>query len=122
MSELPDSCVLRGCDEPWLSYDIGSCEDPNDLPVIGDLTGTLITALPVGVAATMTVSVTGSGLEWQWEVVVGSLPTGMALTDDGEQTATISGTPSATGSYSFTLSAVNGWGIGTTKAYTVTVI
>ena len=52
-----------------------------------------------------------------WSVVSGVLPAGLSLRDNG----TISGTPTATGSYSFTLRASEAGGGAISKQFTITV-
>jgi hypothetical protein len=42
-----------------------------------------------------------------WSISAGSLPPGLSVTPTGASTATVSGTPTAAGSYAFTLSATN---------------
>ncbi|MFL6161772.1 MAG: beta strand repeat-containing protein [Jatrophihabitantaceae bacterium] len=51
----------------------------------------------------------------------GTLPPGMSFTDNGDGTATLGGTPSTGGSYSFTITASNGVLPDATQAFTATV-
>lgn len=121
MSEMPSSCVFRGCDEPWFGYEVGACANaPDEQPTLGDIVGTV--PLTNGVAWTGTVAVTGSTLTWVFSVVSGALPTGLVLSVVDDQTASITGTPTTPGTYSFTLLATNGWGISGSRAYALTVV
>ncbi len=61
------------------------------------------TSLPggkVGTAYSSTVKASGGVLPYTWSIISGTLPTGLSL---GATTGTISGTPSASGSFSFTV-------------------
>ena len=51
----------------------------------------------------------------------GSLPPGMTFTDNGDGTATLGGTPTTGGSYTFTITASNGVLPDATQAFTATV-
>ena len=55
-----------------------------------------------------------------WTVISGTLPTGLSMGKSGRWNATLSGTPTATGSFNFTLKAENQYG-SDTKAYTIVV-
>ncbi|MGC2618611.1 MAG: putative Ig domain-containing protein [Acidobacteriaceae bacterium] len=68
-------------------------------PAITTALGAL-TAGEVGSAYTVTVDLSGGLSPYTWTVKSGNLPTGLTL---GSSTGTISGTPSASGNYTFTL-------------------
>lgn len=51
----------------------------------------------------------------------GSLPAGVTFTDNGDGTATISGTPTASGNFPITITASNGSGPDATQPFTLTV-
>ncbi len=51
----------------------------------------------------------------------GALPTGVTFVDNGNGTATLSGTPTVAGSYPFTITANNGVAPNATQAFTLTV-
>lgn len=76
----------------------------------------LLGTLTAGLAASVTVSTTGSA-SITFAVQAGSLPTGLSL---NTSTGVISGTPSAAGSYSFTIRATNSVGYAD-QAFTGTV-
>ncbi len=51
----------------------------------------------------------------------GALPTGVAFVDNGNGTATLSGTPAAAGTFPLTVTAANGVGSPATQSFTLTV-
>lgn len=69
----------------------------------------------VGYAYTWSVTPTGAT---SISLLSGSLPTGLSLS--GTTTATISGTPTAAGTYSFTLRATNSYGTAD-QAFSITI-
>ncbi|MCP1309650.1 putative Ig domain-containing protein [Paenibacillus tyrfis] len=79
-------------------------------------------ALPegtVGIAYPQQIlSASGGNGTYTWSVVSGSLPAGMTF---DPATAAISGTPSAEGTYSFTVQVADGNGVKATKAVTLLV-
>ncbi len=78
------------------------------------------TSLPngdVGVAYSATLSATGGTPPYSWSVASGSLPPGLSLSASG----TISGTPTATGSYTFTIRVTDSVGDTASQAYTVSI-
>ena len=80
--------------------------------------GTTFTA---GQAGTYTVTTTGYPLCRLSEK--GALPTGVTFTDNGDDTATLAGTPAAgsSGPYPFTITATNGVNPAATQSFTLTV-
>src|SRR6185312_12943710 len=66
------------------------------------------TAFTYGAAGTFTVATNGVPANTLSES--GSLPPGVTFTDNGNNTATIAGTPSKAGTYAFTITAHNGYG------------
>ena len=74
-----------------------------------------------GSSATFTVTSTGYPTAALSQT--GALPTGVTFTDDGNGTATLSGTPAAGtgGSYPITVAASNGIGTNATQPFTLTV-
>ena len=83
----------------------------------GDLTPT---ECCFGAAYSGQISVSGSG-PFTFSIIAGSLPPGLVLSGSGNM-ATISGTPTGTGSFSFTLRAVNGSGHAIEKMFSLGVI
>jgi hypothetical protein len=77
--------------------------------------------LTQGTAGKFTVTATGTPLPTLTES--GALPAGVSFTDDGDGTATFSGTPAAgsAGTYHLTLTAHNGVGSNATQSFTLTV-
>ena len=85
------------------------------------ISGSTIFTVGQGQAGTLTVTVTGSP-PCQLSVV-GALPPGLTWTDNGDGTATISGTPVANtgGTYPITVNATNGVIPAATRSFTLTV-
>src|SRR5271155_852089 len=79
------------------------------------------TSFTVGMAGTFTVTTTGSPTPALTES--GSLPNPVTFQDNGNGTATISGTPATgtAGTYFITITANNGVGTGATQSFTLTV-
>ena len=77
-------------------------------------------ALPTAITRlsySTTLTPTNGTPPYQWSLIDGSLPTGLALTPSG----TIAGTPTVGGLYTFTLTAVDAAGLTGTAAYTIPV-
>ena len=70
-------------------------------PVI--ITTSSLPAATVGVAYSATLTATGGIPPYTWSVIAGALPTGLSLSGTGN----ITGTPSATGTFNFTVQAVD---------------
>ena len=99
-------------------------DDPSEPPP--DTASITITtdSLPSGnigenYSETLTASMTGGTWPVTWSITSGTLPAGLTLNDDG----TISGSPTAKGTFNFTVMAAIGSGgsITATKQYTVTI-
>jgi subtilisin family serine protease len=78
------------------------------------------TSLPdavVGSAYSRTLEATGGTTPYRWSLASGALPSGLTLSDGG----TISGTPSATGTASFTVRVTDAAGRSGTQALSLTV-
>jgi hypothetical protein len=58
----------------------------------------------------------------RFSIIAGSLPPGLALVPEGPLSSVITGTPTATGVYTFTVLAVDALNIIVTKVYTITVL
>ena len=85
------------------------------------ITSPSTTTFTVGTVGTFNVATTGApapGL-----TIVGTLPTGISLVDNGNGTGTLSGTAAAGtgGSHAFTIQASNGAGSPATQAFTLLV-
>jgi hypothetical protein len=85
------------------------------------ITSASTTRFTVGTADSFTV--TASGYPTPSLSESGTLPTGVSFHDDGDASATISGTPSrkAVGTYNLTLMAKNGIGADATQSFTLVV-
>lgn len=88
----------------------------NQAPSITSANGTTFTA---GTAGSFTVTATGTPTPTLTES--GSLPSGIAFHDNGNGTATLSGTASAAGTFPITFTANNGVGSAATQNFTLTV-
>jgi large repetitive protein len=75
----------------------------------------------LGTAAAFTVTTSSAVPSSVTLTKTGSLPPGMTFTDNGDGTATLGGTPSTGGSYTFTITASNGVLPDATQAFTATV-
>src|SRR3989454_7901923 len=87
---------------------------------IASLLSITTTSLPsgtVGVAYSATLSGAGGTPPYTWSLTTGSLPPGLALSTSG----TISGAPTAAGSYSFTIQASDSGGQKASQAFAVSV-
>lgn len=67
------------------------------------ITPTTIPVITVGVAYSQTITASGGTAPYTYAITGGSLPTGLSLTANG----TLSGTPTAAGPYSFTVTATD---------------
>jgi len=83
------------------------------------ITSTNNTPFTAGVAGTFTVTSTGSPTPSLTET--GALPAGVTFVDNGNGTATLSGTAAGTGTYPFTITASNGVGSNATQNFTLTI-
>jgi hypothetical protein len=76
-------------------------------------------------AVNFTVTTTGSpspALSWSTIGAQTGLPAGVTFVNNGNGTATMSGTPTIAGIYTFTITAANGIGANATQTFTLTVI
>lgn len=83
------------------------------------ITSSNTASFTVGTAASFTVTTTGYPAPAISRT--GTIPAGMAFTDNGNGTATLAGTPTAGGSYPISLTANNGVAPNATQTLTVTV-
>ena len=90
----------------------------NEAPSITSAVATTFTELVAG-----TFAMTATGYPVPSLTATGALPAGVTFTDNGNGTATLSGTPEAATatSYPFTLAATNGVGGGASQGFTLTV-
>ncbi|HWB13911.1 MAG TPA: SdrD B-like domain-containing protein [Pirellulales bacterium] len=90
----------------------------NQAPAI---TSAASTSFTEGSAGSFTITTTGAPTSAISET--GSLPSGVTLVDNGDGTATLSGTPASgtAGSYPITLSANNSVGVAATQQFTLTI-
>ncbi len=68
-----------------------------------------------------TVNAVGGTKPYAWSVSAGTLPTGLTLLSSTQTSATLQGTPTVAGVYSFTVSATGRTGGTGTQGYTVTI-
>ncbi len=72
----------------------------------------------VGSSYSEWISVSGGSSPYTWTITSGSLPSGLSLDSD---TGVISGTPSASGDYSFTVVASDIFGVTASMSYTISI-
>ena len=82
------------------------------------ITTTSLPAGDVGVAYSQTLTATGGLTPYTWSISAGSLPTGLSL---GATTGIISGTPTAAGTFSFTVKLTDSAGGIATSALSITI-
>ncbi len=83
------------------------------------ITSTAGTTFTEGISSNFRVTATGNPAPALTET--GPLPTGVTFTDNGNGTASLSGTPSAGGSFPLTITAANGVGTPSNQSFTLTV-
>ena len=83
------------------------------------ITSASSTTFTEGSAGSFTVTSTGNPHAALSET--GTLPAGVSFADNGDGTATLSGTPTVSGTYPFTITANNGVGSPATQSFTLTV-
>jgi hypothetical protein len=91
------------------------------IAIVAPLSITTQASLPggvAGVAYTQTFAATGGSPPYQWSVSTGSLPTGLTLSSAA---GSLTGTPTAAGTFNFTLQAADAAGRNTTASFTITV-
>ncbi|WP_439449035.1 putative Ig domain-containing protein [Stenotrophomonas sp. ATs4] len=81
------------------------------------ITPATLPAATGSIAYSQALSASGGNGGYSYSLTAGMLPPGVALSSAG----VISGTPTTTGSYSFTVRATDGFGFNGSQAYTVTV-
>ncbi len=79
------------------------------------------TTFAYGTAGSFTVTTTAGYPTATTITETGSLPAGVTFTDNGDGTATIAGTPTVSGPFSFTIKASNGAAPDATQLFTLTV-
>jgi large repetitive protein len=86
-------------------------------PIIS-ITQTALPGAVFAVAYNQTLAATGGTAPYVFSVSAGALPTGLALSSTG----VISGTPTALGTFNFTIRAADALGFSGTRAFTVVVV
>ena len=109
---------LGGTERPanMLDSDIQFMEVAPPAEIPPSISTTALMTLVQGSAFTQTLAATGNS-PITWSVITGPLPVGLTLNGS---TGTISGTPSASGAYNFTVEATNAFGTDT-QSFTGTV-
>ena len=102
-----------GINSPVITVDSDTVATLTMVPAAGALTGGT-----EGVAYTETISVSDEIGPPSFAVTAGALPAGVTL---AAATGVLSGTPSAAGSYSFTITATDAYGNSGSAAYTLTI-
>jgi hypothetical protein len=63
----------------------------------------------------------GTGAGYTWSIIGGSLPPGLSICASGTPDTTISGTPTASGTYNFTVQVTDSGGATDSKDYSITI-
>lgn len=85
---------------------------------------TITGSLPNGLVKhpySSTVNAIGGTKPYAWSVSAGTLPTGLTLISSTQTSATLGGTPTVAGTYTFTIQAIARTGGTGTQSYTVTI-
>lgn len=90
---------------------------PIAAPPLVITTGSTLADGALATAYSTTLSATGGTSPYTWARTAGALPTGLTLSSAG----VISGTPTAAGTYSFTLTVTDSGAAATSKAFSLTV-
>ena len=85
------------------------------------MSGSLTTGTIEGYSYYGNLTVSGGTAAYKWTISKGKLPTGLKLTYSGT-TATISGTPTKAGSFSFTVKVTDKNSVAATKAFSIYVV
>ena len=112
----------------WILTEYNNQNDPSTFYTIGSeaapvitLSPTSISAQPINVSYSQTITATGGSAPYTWSLSSGTLPTGLTLdTSSTANTTTISGTPTADVTYNFTV-GVSGGGASGSQAYSFVV-
>jgi hypothetical protein len=123
VDEVRTSTVARSAG--WISTEYNNQHSPSTFVSVSAAQAPMVitsannTTFTAGTAGTFTVTVSGSPTPTVTES--GTLPTGVSLVDNGNGTATLSGTASNTGSYPITITAHNAVGPDATQTFTLTI-
>jgi hypothetical protein len=101
------------------AYSLACIRAQQDLVCLSDLSRSRIC---VAVDSVITLSATGSFLTTEFILVSGELPPGMELNFDGVASASITGTPTTAGDYTFTIGCVDAGGGFGERTYTLAVL
>ncbi len=71
----------------------------------------------MGITYSQTLAASGGALPYTWSIATGSLPAGLTLS-----AGVISGTPTATGTSSFTVQVADTYGCATTRSLSITIV
>ena len=124
VDEVRVSTIARSSD--WIATEYKNESSPTTFVSVSSeqinslsITSAGTTTFTAGTAGTFTVTTTGSLTPNLSET--GTLPTGVTFVDNGNGTATLSGTPTIAGSYQLTVTAHNTAGSNATQTLSVTV-
>jgi hypothetical protein len=99
----------------------GSATKAFTLAIVSPLTITTAPTLPGGTTTTpysQTLAATGGTPSYSWSISTGSLPAGLNL---NAGSGTISGTPTSSGNFSFTVQVNDSASLSTSKAFSLTI-
>ncbi|KQW78548.1 hypothetical protein ASD03_26050 [Ensifer sp. Root127] len=113
----PSGCGIHAVGAAWYTNPITSdCSISFSFEEITISPATLVNAT-IGVAFNQTIAATGGNLDFVYTLTSGTLPAGVTLADTGE----LSGTPTETGSFTFTVQAANARAHSKAMTYTLIV-
>ena len=113
----PSGCGIHAVGAAWYTNPITSdCSISFSFEEITISPAALVNAT-IGVALNQTIAATGGNLDFVYTLTSGTLPAGVTLADTGE----LSGTPTETGSFTFTVQATNARAHSKAVTYTLTV-
>jgi subtilisin-like proprotein convertase family protein len=115
-----DNNNLKGDIECW-TLNLVTCIDGNCCPTITVTPATLPTGTVNADYGTQTGGASGGAAPYTFAITAGSLPDGLSFQDNGDDTWQITGTPTVSGDFDFTVTATDVHGCHGSQAYSVTI-
>ncbi len=118
------SVASRGWGAAPDAFSVKAAIPPAEEPPAASLAITT-SALPEGISAvnyaSQITATAGSGTGFSWQVTAGTLPAGIAVAPTGTPSTTLSGTPTTSGTYNFTVQVTDSAGVSDDQAFSLTV-